>query len=247
MLEIEYDPLLVGLSIAVAVWGSWTALVLTLGLLDERKPMSQIIAQCINSAAVMGGSIWAMHFIAMLAVGFPIAITYNMTETIASLLLAISVCGLGLFVASQKVTGLSGILTGGTLIGLGIAGMHYLGVSAIRGCGLTFQALGVAASVIIAIVAASVALWFALRKRRLVETAIGGVIMGLAISAMHFTGMYATQFVSKPVLVSVTHPQLSQSILAYAIAMAVFAVCTAQLLTVSSSTNRTPGIFRRGY
>ncbi|MCV0368446.1 MULTISPECIES: MHYT domain-containing protein [Filomicrobium] len=247
MLEIEYDPLLVGVSIAVAIWGSWTSLVLTFGLLDERKPMSQIIAQCINCAAVMGGSIWAMHFIAMLAVKFPTAISYNMTETVASLLLAITVCGLGLFVASQNPKGLPGTLTGGALIGLGIAGMHYLGVSAIRGCGLTFHLLGTLGSVAIAVLAACAALWFAMGKRGLAETMIGGVIMGMAISAMHFIGMYATTFVSTPTFVAVAQSHLSHSILAYAIAMAAFAVCSAQLLMATGSVNKAAGTFRRGY
>src|SRR5690606_22648982 len=106
MLEIEYDPLLVGVSIAVATWCSWTGFVLTFGIRKQARTTAQKAVLCINSAVVMGGSIWAMHFIAMLAVGFPVAVTYNTFETVASLVLAIGFCGLGLYVALEKSTSL---------------------------------------------------------------------------------------------------------------------------------------------
>lgn len=238
MLEIEYDPLLVGISVAVAIWGSWTALVLTFGFREHKKSPIQAIFLCINGAVVIGSSIWAMHFIAMLAVGFPVPVTYNVTETVASLVLAMCVSGLGLFVASQRVAGALSVLTGGTLMGLGIAGMHYLGMSAIRGCGITYNEYGVLASVLIAILAASAALWFAFRRRGIAETVLGGVIMGFAIASMHYTGMYATAFYSSPSLVPVQQPLLSQPTLAYAIALATITVCSAQLLLVAGATKK---------
>lgn len=245
MLEIEYDPLLVGVSIAVAIWGSWTALVLTFGVCNHDRTTSQTAVLCINSAVVMGGSIWAMHFIAMLAVGFPVVVTYNALETVASLILAIAVCGLGLFVASQRSSSPAGVLGGGTLMGLGMSGMHYLGICAIRGCVVSFSTYGVVSSILVAILASSAALWFVFRTRGIAETALGGVIMGLAVASMHYSGMYATVFISGPSFVAVSNSGMSQSILAYAIAMAVVAVCAAQLLMAAGASRlvgKSPGI-----
>lgn len=234
MLEIEYDPLLVGVSIAVAIWGSWTALVMTFGIRKQDRTTAQRAILCINGAVVMGASIWAMHFIAMLAVVFPVAVTYNSFETVASLLLAITFCGLGLVVALERSTSLLGVLGGGMLMGLGMSGMHYLGICAIRGCAVTFSVYGVAISILVAILASSAALWFVFRTRGIAETVLGGIIMGLAVASMHYLGMYATVFVSNPTIVAVSGSGLSQSILAYAIAMAAVAVCAAQLLMATS-------------
>ena len=80
-------------------------------------------------------------------------------------------------------------------MGLGIAGMHYLGMSAIRGCGLAYDLRLVGASLAIAIGASMAALWFAFYKRGVVMTLLGGVVQGLAIASMHYTAMAATYFV----------------------------------------------------
>ena len=80
-------------------------------------------------------------------------------------------------------------------MGLGIAGMHYLGMSAIRGCGLAYDLRLVGASLAIAISASMAALWFAFYKRGVVTTLLGGVVQGLAIASMHYTAMAATYFV----------------------------------------------------
>lgn len=236
MLEIEYDLLLVGVSIAVAIWGSWTALFMTFGIQTQDRTAAQKAVLCINGAVVMGGSIWAMHFIAMLAVGFPVIVTYNTVETVTSLILAIAFCGLGLFVALERSSNLLGVLGGGALMGLGMSGMHYLGIGAIRGCAVSFSMIGVALSILVAILASSAALWFVFRNRGIAETVLGGVITGSAIASMHYIGMYSTIFVSSPSFVPVSDTSLSQSILAYAIAMAAIAVCAAQLLMATSAS-----------
>jgi NO-binding membrane sensor protein with MHYT domain len=246
MLEIEYDPTLVGVSIAVAIWGSWTAFVLSFGIRSQDRTTFQKAVLCINSAVVMGGSIWAMHFIAMLAVGFPVIVSFNALETVGSLILAIAMCGLGLFVALEKSSSPLGALGGGTFMGLGMTGMHYLGICAIRGCEITFGIWGVASSMLVAVLASSAALWIVFRTRGIAQAALGGIIMGLAISSMHYIGMSATAFVSSPSFVAASSSGLSQSILAYAIAMAAIAVCAAQLLMASGASTilakKLPGI-----
>jgi NO-binding membrane sensor protein with MHYT domain len=148
-----------------------------------------------NGGLIMGATIWSMHFIAMMAVDFPILVNYNLIVTIASICIAVVATGTGLYLASARKLGGWSIPVGGVCMGLGIAGMHYLGMSAIRGCGLAYDLRLVAASVGIAIGASMAALWFAFYKRGFLTTLAGGVVQGLAIASMHYTAMAATYFV----------------------------------------------------
>src|ERR1700722_6618544 len=88
---------------------------------------------CLAAVAIGAVGIWSMHFIAML--GFTIPgepIRYNVLETIASMLLAVAVVGAGLFIVGFGDGGLPRLLAGGTILGVGVAGMHYLGMAAMN-------------------------------------------------------------------------------------------------------------------
>ena len=149
----------------------------------------------LSLAAVSVGAtgIWAMHFIAML--GFTIPgqqILYNVPTTIASMLIAIVVVGVGLFVVGFGKGGWTPLLTGGVIIGIGVASMHYLGMSAMSmPDGMSYNPLLFILSVIIAIVAGTAALWAGTRVRGLGATIAASLIMGVAVSGMHYTGMAA--------------------------------------------------------
>ena len=91
------------------------------------------------------------------------------------------------------------LLLGGLIIGLGVASMHYLGMAAIRvQDSLTYNPVLVAASVVIAVIAGTAALWAALRLDTLWSTFIASLIMGVAVSGMHYTGMIALQVHAAP-------------------------------------------------
>jgi NO-binding membrane sensor protein with MHYT domain len=119
-------------------------------------------------------------------------------------------------------------------MGSGIAAMHYLGMNAIRGCGLTYDFDGVALSVAVAIGASAIALWFAFRERNAFETLLGGVVLGLAISGMHYTGMYATSYYPISISFDIGAPLLSQTALALSVAGATLAICSIYLFLFSS-------------
>jgi NO-binding membrane sensor protein with MHYT domain len=121
-------------------------------------------------------------------------------------------------------------------MGLGIAGMHYLGMSAIRGCGLGYDTTLVAASVGIAVVASMAALWFAFYKRNLLMTVAGGVVQGLAIASMHYTAMAATYFVPLGANVEISAPIFSQSKMAYMIAAGIVIISAVNLSMVALVT-----------
>src|SRR5713226_119414 len=137
---IFYEPTLVLLSIGVAIIGSLTSLAVTSGSHEVGENESWESAFSLaNGGLIMGTTIWSMHFIAMMAVQFPVLINYNIIETILSIGIAIGVTAAGLFVVSTRRFGVFSIPGAAVLMGLGIASMHYLGMGAIRGCGLAYD------------------------------------------------------------------------------------------------------------
>jgi NO-binding membrane sensor protein with MHYT domain len=148
----------------------------------------------LGAAISIGGTgIWVMHFVAMM--GFEVEgtqIKYDVPLTVASAVVAIVVVGTGLFLVSYGGGRVLALLGGGLLTGLGVASMHYLGMYAMNmSAHVSYDRRIVAASVLIAVVAATVALWFTLRVKRAVWITGAALVMGVAVSGMHYTGMYA--------------------------------------------------------
>jgi NO-binding membrane sensor protein with MHYT domain len=227
---VSYQHMLLLLSIGVAIIGSFTSLAITSGSHDVNDSDSwEAGLSLANGGLIMGTTIWSMHFTAMMAVQFPVLINYNIVETILSIVIAICVTAMGLFIVSNHRLGAFSIPGAGVLMGLGIASMHYLGMSAIRGCGLAYDRILVAASIAIAIVASMAALWFVFYKRSIVATLAGGVVQGLAIASMHYTAMAATYFVPLNAPAGLTTPLFAQDLLAFMIAGAMLVVCTGNL------------------
>ncbi len=137
--------------------------------------------------------VWGMHFVAML--GFTIpghTIRYSVPVTIFSMLIAVIVVSVGLLIVGFGGEGLGPLLTGGVIIGLGVASMHYIGMSAMRMPDTMRYSAGlVILSVIIAVVTGTVALLAALRLDTLWSAIVACLIMGVAVSGMHYTGMAA--------------------------------------------------------
>jgi NO-binding membrane sensor protein with MHYT domain len=147
----------------------------------------------VASVAVGATGIWVMHFIAML--GFTVPgqqILYSVPVTLISMLLAILVVGIGLFIVGYSERGALPLLAGGVIIGIGVATMHYVGMAAMSMQDTVRYNMGlVAVSVLIAIVAGTAALWAGLRVRSMGTTIAASLVMGVAVSGMHYTGMAA--------------------------------------------------------
>jgi len=226
---VTYEPVLVLLSIGVAIIGSLTALALTSGSHDADRDSWESSFALANGGLIMGTTIWSMHFITMMAVQFPILINYNIVETVLSICFAIGATALGLYVVSKKRLGRYSIVGGGLAMGAGIGAMHYTGMGAIRGCGLSYDLLLVGASVVVAASGSMAALWFTFYKRTILTTLAGGAVQGLAIASMHYTAMAATFFVPLNAPASLTTPLFTQNLLALMIASAMVVVCTGNL------------------
>ncbi|GIF15402.1 MHYT domain-containing protein [Actinoplanes teichomyceticus] len=149
--------------------------------------------------AIGATGIWSMHFVAML--GFDVTgtpIRYDSTLTAASVLIAFGSVGAGLAIALLGATARQPrILAGGVLAGLGVAAMHYTGMAAMRLTGeIHYAGSRVALSVLIAVVAATVALWLTLVVSRPAIIFVSALVMGVAVNGMHFTGMSAMSVVA---------------------------------------------------
>lgn len=188
------DPLVVALSIMIAVAASYTAL----DLATRARASSHLAhAAWLAAAAIaMGGGVWSMHFVGMLAFSLPdMEIRYGLGLTLASLALPIGVCGLGFAVASRPRFGAFSLLASGLFVGLGIAGMHYLGMAAMHlPAELTHDEIWVALSIAIAIGAATLAISLVTRDTGPVERIGAAMVMGAAISGMHYAAMAGAHF-----------------------------------------------------
>src|SRR5712672_3873440 len=188
-----HDPYLVALSILVASFASYTALDLG-GHVGVARGLAHHV-WLVAAAITMGGGIWSMHFVAMLAFSMPIPMAYDIGLTALSLVVAILVTGGGFYVISRQSGSPSHLVLSGIFMGLGIVAMHYIGMAAMQGhAELSYDRLFVALSVVIAIGASTAALWLAFRTTDLGQKLIAAAVMGLAISGMHYTAMRAAIF-----------------------------------------------------
>ncbi|MFD5597230.1 MHYT domain-containing protein [Streptomyces griseorubiginosus] len=144
-------------------------------------------------AASIGCGIWTMHFIAM--IGFQVVetrIRYDVGLTVLSLAVAIVVVGIGVFIVGYRGAGTLNLSFAGVITGLGVAAMHYLGMAALHLNGTVhYDPVVVALSVVIAVVAATAALWAAVTIRGFLTSLGASLIMGVAVTGMHYTGMSA--------------------------------------------------------
>ena len=144
-------------------------------------------------AVSIGCGIWTMHFIAM--IGFSVEgalVNYDATKTLLSLLVAIAVVAVGVFLVGYRGGSPLNLGVAGTVTGLGVAAMHYLGMAAIHTNGtLHYDAPTVALSIVIAVAAATAALWAAVSIHALWASLGASLVMGVAVTGMHYTGMAA--------------------------------------------------------
>jgi len=233
-----YDPYLVALSILVAVFASYTALDLG-GRVAAARGLARRVWLA-AAAITMGGGIWSMHFVAMLAFIMPTPMSYDIGLTTLSLVVAMFVTGGGFYVISRHSGSLLRLVLSGIFMGLGIAAMHYTGMAAMREhVDLSYDRIFVALSLIIAIGASTAALWLAFRTTDLGQKLIAAVVMGLAISGMHYTAMGGTTFAAHgPVPEVHGYASLDQTNLALAVAGTTFVILASALIASLSEQKR---------
>ncbi|MES2972491.1 MAG: MHYT domain-containing protein [Pseudomonadota bacterium] len=195
VLVTSYEIPLVALSFLLAVVGSFISLYAARRII-RRDGTVDGIDLLIASISLGGVGVWSMHFVGMLALNIPVAHGYSMLETIVSAIAAVGGTAAALVVVARKPGDLRRMAAAGTLLGLGVCVMHYLGMYGMRFGGVFDWSFALLAlSVLIAIVAATAALWLAFNIRTINGTFMAAVVMGVAVCAMHYTGMAAADFV----------------------------------------------------
>ena len=200
--EIQYEPLLVALSYVISVLGSYTALQLAIAIPQARDRGAALGWVLGAAVALGGGGIWSMHFIAMNAADMGMPVSYDATLTLASLVMAIVAPAVGLYIVGRGEGSVAKLLTGGVLTGLGVALMHYTGMAAmIMPATIEYDPTLFYASLVIAVAAATVALWLAFNLRGNLQRFGSAFVMGVAVCGMHYTGMFAVRMTptSEPV------------------------------------------------
>ena len=199
-MQTRYDPWLVGLSLLIAIFSSCMALQIAGQARQAEEPWLRRFTLFSGSLS-LGGGIWAMHFIGMLAFSLCTPVRYAFVPTLLSMGPAIFASWIALRLLARERAPLFQLGLGGILIGGGICAMHYSGMAAMRmAAQLRYDPAWFAASIVTAIGLSTLALWirFSLRGARLPHAQsvlLSGVIMGLAIAGMHYLGMMAARFI----------------------------------------------------
>ena len=189
---------LVALSLLVAICASYVALDVAGRATAAIGPMR--IAWLVGGATSMGLGIWSMHYVGMLAFGLPVPVFYHVPTVLLSLLAAILASGVALVVASRRSWSWPASILASLAMGGGIASMHYIGMAAMRVAAMMRWSVPIIVlSVVIAVVVSLVAMWLTFRfrseTRELAPLKIASAgVMGLAVVAMHSTGMAAATF-----------------------------------------------------
>jgi diguanylate cyclase (GGDEF)-like protein/PAS domain S-box-containing protein len=180
-------------------------------------------------AAVGGCGIWATHFVAMLAYDPGIGAAYSIPITGLSLVLAVAILAVGLAVASLDRRW-STVAAGGAIVGIGVAAMHYTGMSGLELPARIVWSPGiVGASIVLGSLFAALALVVATRGESFGHTAGATGLLTVAIVSLHFTGMGAITLVPDPTIVT-DGLTMSPSALSFMTAVAAFAILGISLI-----------------
>jgi PAS domain S-box-containing protein len=203
-----YDLGLVALSVVIAIFASFAALDLTGRITASRS--KQRLFWLLGGASAMGLGIWSMHYIGMLAFKMPMKVLYDVPTVIASLLAAIAASAVALLTVTRRQMGILQTVAGGTVMGSGIALMHYIGMAAMRmPSQVSYSRPLLVTSIVLAVVISIVALVLAFRirdeKRTSLRKVASAVVMGSAIPVMHYTGMWAASFAPSAAPVDLAH------------------------------------------
>ncbi|MEO0945471.1 MAG: MHYT domain-containing protein [Pseudomonadota bacterium] len=220
-LDVSHSPGLVAASIGIAMIAGFTGLSLTKDL--SSKTLGQRKIAVALAAVALGGGIWSMHFVAMLGLRMPILFYYDVAITLSSALLAILIVGVALIVLHFTERRNTHIVGAGALVGVGIAAMHYVGMSALELCRAVFSMTGVLTSVVLSVALCVAAIWVAYSERSNRNIVLGTICFGGAVAAVHFVATFQTQFIEVGGF-SDFGPSMSNEVLAIGVILSSFAI-----------------------
>ena len=199
-----YNPWLVATSLAIAILAAFIALSISGRVAAATTPGARY-AWVSGGAISMGGGIWSMHFVGMLAFSLPCGIAYDLIGTVLSMIPGVLASGVALAAISKPDgAGLGRRSVSAVLMGAGIAAMHYSGMAAMWPEALLRYSPGlVVVSIVVAVALAFVSLSIRFQfhrpqSSRMPATIIAASVMGCAVAGMHYTAMQAAIFFPLP-------------------------------------------------
>jgi NO-binding membrane sensor protein with MHYT domain len=192
----QYSVWLVALSCFISFCGCYLALLCARHMFRRDGNVDRPIA--IGAAVALGGfGIWSMHFIGMYGYKLRLPVEYDVVLTLLSLVAVVVIAGFALFLAGGRGKfSQRGWLLGSAIAGIGVCIMHYMGVYAMTlNAAPNFDVSLVGLSIVIAISAATAALWLAFHVVFWWHQFLAAVAMTIAVCAMHYTGMAAVEFI----------------------------------------------------
>ena len=228
VLEHSHVFVLVLASLAVSLMASFTGLSLTHGISALPSPQRKLAVAM--AAVSLGGGIWSMHFVAMLGLELPVLFYYDALTTLISALVAILMVGTALLLMHFRPRTPASITAAGVIVGLGIAAMHYIGMSGIQLCGTVYSPLGLALAWGASILLGVLSFWVIYGDRSRRSIVFGTLCLGVSVFTVHFVAMGGTGFLAEAGG-SAEGPLLDNATLAMIVTLAAFVICGAFLLT----------------
>ena len=233
MMPIVWNEYLIGMSVLISIFGSFSAL----SHMQSMRANSgkQSLGWMIAGAITLAMAIWSMHFIGMLSFHLPIQMAFDIKLTLLSILPALLTTLFAFYLLQNSNVRFGRITIAGVVMGLGVAAMHYTGMAALKMQPAIVYDTGILVlSIVIAIVAASGALLIIFAGDKtglspLKQQLLGAVIMGLAIAGMHYTGMAGASFAAGSIC-AVNGKSVEPLLLAFIVTSVVLALFSAGAL-----------------
>lgn len=228
---MTHEPWLVSLSIVMAIQGSYVGLQLAAGLESAVGSMRRLLLA--GSAITLAVGIWSMHFVGMLAAHLPQDVDFLVLPTLISFLTCVIVVGIGVCAVHMAGPQWMRITTGALAMGSGICLMHYIGMSALQAStALVYSPHSILLAFVIAVVTSGVALWMLNRTTKPLPIWLAAIVLGIAVSGMHYTAMAGTTLTFCDTRPDAGSPALTRDTLAIVVAVIAFSVSGGFLLSL---------------
>ncbi len=231
MLIYSYNIWMVLASVAISMMAAFTGLSLTRGLSLVSEGVRHL--RIAMAAIALGGGIWSMHFVAMLAMRFDVAVYYAVLPTVASILIAILLAGLALVLMHFGRRTRRKTILAGVILGAGIVTMHYVGLLGIEGCEPLFRPAGFIVAGILATGMGIAAMRVAYGRRTERDILLATLIFGASVVIVHFSAMFWTDFVAA-LDGALSGPGMDNAQLAIIVLLSAFVISGAFLLSGAS-------------
>lgn len=197
LIEGFYNYNIVLISIMVAILATFSSLHIIEKMSDEKDKGKYF--WLFSGSFVMGGGMWASHYIGMLAFEVPVETTHNITLTILSVLVSMGSLFIAFMFIMIKVVSPSRFILSGIFVGTGISAMHYIGMSAVDiPADVEYAMPLVILSMLISYggsyITLGIFLTFRHRTFSLLLKWVAAIFMGVTIYLSHYVGIKATKF-----------------------------------------------------